>query len=63
MRPPEKLETKGAGMLLAELGQPFPERFRGGINDQVLALASGRDDQAQVGSFVRAIQANDQVVG
>ena len=48
---------------LAELGQPFPQRFGRRVNDNAAALAGAGVDQAQVGLLIGTIQADDQVVG
>ena len=53
----------GLGMLLAQFQQPFPERLGGGVNGLGAALAGAGVDEVQVGLFVGAIQADDQVIG
>jgi hypothetical protein len=53
----------GLGMLLAQFQQPFPERFRSGVNGLGPALAGRSGDEAQVSLFVGTVQADDQVIG
>jgi len=53
----------GLGLLLAEFQQPFPERFGSGVNGLGPALAGGGGDEVQAGLFIRAVQADDQVIG
>ena len=52
----------GVGMLLAQLEQPLPERFGRGVDGGQLVLVGVSVDEAQVGFFIGAIQADDQVV-
>jgi hypothetical protein len=53
----------GLGMFLAQVQEPFPERFGSGVNDGGPALAGGGGDEAQIGLFIGTIQADDQVIG
>ncbi len=53
----------GLGMFLTELEQPFPERFGSGVNGLGPALAGAGGDEVKVGLFIRAVQADDQVIG
>ena len=53
----------GLGVVLAQLEQPFPEGFRGGVNDGRAVLAGAGVDEVQVGLLVGTIQADDQVIG
>jgi hypothetical protein len=50
-------------MLLAQLEQPFPERLGGGVNHGGAMLAGAGVNEVQVGRFIRAVQADDQVIG
>ena len=51
----------GLGIVLAELEEPFPEGFRAGVDDAVLALVRVGINQVQIGFAIGAIQADDQV--
>ena len=53
----------GLRMLLAQLEQPLPQGFGGGVDGLGAALASVGVDEAQVGFAIGAIQADDQVIG
>ncbi len=51
----------GLGMLLAQLEEPFPERFGAGVDDAVFAFERVGVDEVQIGLAIGAIQADDEV--
>lgn len=50
----------GVGKLLAELEQPFPKRFRAGIDDTALTITGTSVDEMEIGLAIRAIQADEE---
>ena len=49
-------------MLLAQEKQPFPECLGRSVNGDRLELIGVSVDEAEVGFFIGAIQADDQVI-
>ena len=52
----------GAGMLLAQFQQPFPQGFGRSVNHHAAALAGAGVNEAEVGLLIGTIQADDQVI-
>ena len=56
-------QKDGHALLLAELGQPFPQRLGRRGDDFGPALAGTGVDETKVGFLVGTIQTDDQVIG
>ena len=50
-------------LLLAQFGQPFPEGFGRSADEEGAPLAGAGVEEAEVGLFIRTVQAEDQVIG
>jgi hypothetical protein len=52
----------GVGMLLAQIGQPFPDSLGGRVQGMGGALAVPRLDEVEIRFAIGTVQADDQVI-